>query len=169
METIEAVEAVDILTHHHRGEDHSRRRRPKAIRTTRARRADEEDPDNVVIGQRLPVSPEEEEADGESELRRVNEAGGGTLPEQLPAAQPNVQRGAQTLPTFAVGTTHARVTSSRWLARRGEDREIKSKIGGSRTMGVTYDSHMSTIARLREGVTTTAAAAVAAQEDREIN
>ena len=173
VETIEeAVEAVDILTHHHRGEDHSHSSSSETSSYNSGQEgADEEDLDNVVIGQRLPVSPEEDEADGESELRRVNEAGGEEpLPEQPPAAQPKLSKEERRLRLDICSRNDTRPSYFKSLARtpRGKIEQIKSKIRWvSHDGGNIRYSHMSTIARLREGVT--AAAAAVAQEDREIN
>jgi predicted neuraminidase len=152
VETIEeAVEAVDIIAHHRRQADAGGEGTSGGGQDTGPEGADEEDLDNVVIGQRLPV-PEEDEADGESELRRVNEAGGEEpLPEQPPAAQPKLSKEERRVRLDICSRNDSRPSYFKSLSRtpRGKIEQIKSKIrwvshdGGS----IRY-SHMSTIARL---------------------
>ena len=155
VETIEeAVEAVDIITHH-RGSD-SRGGIGLDDQDTSSdisgqEGADEEDLDNVVIGQRLPV-PEEDEVDGESELRRVNEVGDNeALPEQPPAAQPKFSKEERRRQLDICNRNDTRLSYFKSIPRtsRGKIEQIKSKIRWvSHDGGNIRYSHMSTIVRL---------------------
>lgn len=149
VETIEeAVEAVNIITQHNRRFAEGKE---GTSDETGQEGADEEDLDNVVIGQRLPV-PEEDEADGESELRRVNEAGGDEpLPEQPPAAQPKLSKEERGRRLDVCSRNDSRPSYFKALSRspRGKIEQIKSKIRWvSHDGGNIRYSHMSTIARL---------------------
>ena len=149
----EAVEAVDIITHHH-ARDEMNGGEGTSPYDAGQEGADEEDLDNVVIGQRLAI-PEEDEADGESELRRINEAAGEeSLPEQPLPTQPKLSKDERKRLLDICSTNSSRPSYFKSLTRtpRGKIEQIKSKIRWvSHDGGDIRYSHMSTIARLNDG------------------